>query len=68
MELLVDIRTSSLGLDTALEAAIVPIIGHVLDLQIVDAALRLKVESGKGKKLNYINKYKFTNEFNTFLY
>jgi len=49
VELLMDIGSRSLGLDAALEASIVPVVGHILDLQIVNASLRLKVESGKEK-------------------
>lgn len=42
-----DVCARSLGLDAALEASIVTVIGHILDLQIVNATLRLKVESGR---------------------
>lgn len=47
VELLMNVCARSLGLDAALEASIVTVIGHILDLQIVNATLRLKVESGR---------------------
>lgn len=48
MKFLMHIGTGAFGLDAALEASIVPIIGDILDLQIINAALRLKVESAIG--------------------
>jgi len=47
VKFLMHIGTGSFGLNAALEASIVPIVGDIFDLQIINAALRLKVESVK---------------------
>lgn len=44
------ISPSALGLDAALEAPIVAIVRNILDLQIVNAAFRMKVQSAKWKE------------------
>lgn len=41
------IGSSALGLDAALEAPIVAIVRNILDLQIVNAAFRMEVQSEK---------------------
>lgn len=41
------IGPSALGLDAALEAPIVAIVRYIFDLQIVNAALRMEVQSEK---------------------
>lgn len=45
------IGPSALGLDAALEAPIVAIVRYILDLQIVNAAFRMEVQSEKWEKI-----------------
>jgi len=59
VELLMDVRTSALRLDSALEASIIPIIRSILDLQIVNSPTRSKVQAESKKRI----KEKISNEF-----